>query len=208
MAKIEVEHRGLLTEKKFNELDKVLKKNGKFVGKKNRFSLIYFSHGKEADFRLQKDNPVDLRLRITNKKSELVLKHGAWSGKDARKEFSFPIDSKKFEDMAELLQVIGLYYGGLQATKKMVYMYKGVEVALVKDPGWGYYFEAAINVNPDLVDKANKKIDSVCHELGLEVLDGKGFYNLCNELNDRSGFTFNLQKEKFSDIKKRFVEYF
>lgn len=208
MAKIEVEHRGILTEEKFNELNKFFKKNGKFVGKKDRFSLIYFSHGKDADFKLQKDNPIDLRLRITNKKSELVLKHGAWSGKDARKEFSFPVDSKKFEDMTELLQVLGLYYGGLQATKTMVYLYKGVEFALVKVPGWGYYFEAEISANPGLVDKANKKIDLVCCELGLEAFDGKGFYDLCNELNERPGFIFDLKKENFSDIKKRFVDYF
>ncbi|MCX6723167.1 MAG: CYTH domain-containing protein [Candidatus Staskawiczbacteria bacterium] len=208
MAKIEVEHRGLLTEEKFKELNKYLKDNGKFLSKKDRFSLIYYSHGKEADFKLQKDNPIDVRLRITNKKSELVLKHGAWGGKDARKEFSFPIDSKKFEDMIELLQVLGLYYGGLQATKTMVYLYKGVEFALVKVPGWGYYFEAEISVNPDLVDKANKKMDLVCHELKLEALDEKSFYNLCEELNQRSGFTFDLKKEKFSDIKKRFKDYF
>lgn len=208
MAKIEVEHRGLLTEKKFKELNKFFQKNGKFLGEKDRFSVIYFSHGKEANFKLQKDNPVDLRLRITNKKAELVLKHGAWSGKDARKEFSFPIDSKKFEDMAEFLQVIGFYYGGLQATNAMVYLYKGVEFALVEVPGWGYYFEAEINVNPEMVDKANKKIDLVCHELGLEALDEKGFYDLCSELNERPGFTFNLKQENFSDIKKRFSDYF
>lgn len=208
MAKIEVEHRGALTEEKFKELNRFLKKNGKFIGKKNRFSLIYFSHGKEANFKLQKDNPVDFRLRITNKKSELVLKHGAWGGKDARKEFSFPIDSKKFEDMVELLQVLGLYYGGLQATKTGVYVYKSVEFALVKVPGWGYYFEAEISVNPNLVDGANKKIDLVCRELGLEVLDEKGFYDLCSKLNERQGFTFDLKKEKFSDIKNRFTDYF
>ena len=110
--------------------------------------------------------------------------------------------------MTELLQVIGLYYGGLQATQTMVYLYKGVEFALVKVPGWGYYFEAEINVNHNLVAKANAKIDLVCQKLGLEALDKKGFYNLCNELTNRPGFTFNLKKENFSDIKKRFKTYF
>jgi len=156
MVKIEVEHRGLITERKVKELDKFLRKNGKFICKKSRFSLIYFDHGEKPDFNLQKDSHVDLRLRIINKKTELVLKHGAWSGKDARKEYFFPIESKKFEDMAELLQAIGMYYGGLQATKTMVYIYKGVEIALVNAPGWGWYFEAEINVKPELVDKAKK----------------------------------------------------
>lgn len=208
MAKVEVEHRGLLSEKQFAELNKFFKKNGKFVAKKDRFSLIYFSHGIEPDFELQKDNPVDFRLRITNKKAELVLKHGAWSGKDARKEFSFSVDSKKFEDMAEMLQVLGLYYGGLQTTKTMVYVYKAIEFALVKVPDWGYYFEAEINTNPELVDKANKKIESACKELGLIALNENEFYNLCSELNKRPGFTFNLKKEQFSEIKKKFKDYF
>ena len=42
MAKIEVEHRGLLTEKKFTELNKYLKKSGKFLGEKDRFALFIF----------------------------------------------------------------------------------------------------------------------------------------------------------------------
>ena len=203
---IEVEHRGSLTEKQFKELNKFLKNNGKFLKEKDRFSIIYSPRGKET-FKLSKSK-IDLKLRITNKKTELVLKYGNWSGNDARKEFNFPIDSKKFEDMTELLHILGLYYGGLQATKTMVYLYKGVEFALVKVPGWGYYFEAEINVNHDLVDKANKKINLVCLELGLEALDKKGFYDLCNQLNQRTGFRFNFKKEKFSDIKKRFINYF
>lgn len=35
MAQIEVEHRGVLTKKKFDELKLFLKKNGKFLGEKN-----------------------------------------------------------------------------------------------------------------------------------------------------------------------------
>ena len=48
MAKIEVEHRGTLTNKKFNELKLFLKKNGEFIQEKDRFSVIYFPRGKET----------------------------------------------------------------------------------------------------------------------------------------------------------------
>ena len=206
MAKIEVEHRGSLTEKQFKELNIFLKKNGKFLEEKDRFSVIYSPRGKES---LKISNSkIDLRPRITNKKAELVLKYGNWSGNDARKEFSFPIELKKFEELIEFLFILGFYYGVLQATKSYLYKYKGVEIVLVKVPAWGYYFEAEISVDPDSVDKANKMINLVCHELGLEVLDKKGFYDLCDEFNQRPGFRFNFKKEKFSDIKKRFVNYF
>lgn len=206
MPKIEVEHRGLLDEKKFAELNKFLKKNGKFLGEKDRFSVIYSPRGKE-NLRVVRSS-IDLKVRITNKKSELVLKYGRWSGKDARKEFLFPIDSKKFEEMTEFLKILGYYYGVLQATQTFLYIYKGIEFAVVKVPDWGYYFEAEIDVVPDLVKNADKKIMAVCKELNLEVLNDKDFCKLLENLNERPGFRFNFRKEKFSDIKKRFKEYF
>jgi adenylate cyclase class IV len=206
MVKVEVEHRGLLTEKKFTKLNKFLKKNGKFLGEKDRFSVIYSPRGKET-LRVIR-SPIDLKIRITNKKTELVLKYGRWSGNDARKEFLFPIDSRKFEEMTEFLMILGYYYGVLQATKTYCYLYKGIDFAIVKVPGWGYYFEAEIATNPESIKKANEKIILVCKEFGLNVLGDKDFCNLCKNLNDRPGFRFNFKKQSFSDIKKRFIDYF
>jgi len=206
MAKIEIEHRGLLTEKKFADLNKFLKKNGEFLGEKDRFSVIYSPQGREI-FDFARDS-IDLKIRITNKKTELVLKYGKLSGNDARKEFLFPIDSKKFEEMTEFLDILGFYSGVLQATKTFLYTYKGIEFAAVKVPGWGYYFEAEIAANPEFIKTANKKIMDTCKELNLEVLSDKDFYKLLENLNERPGFRFNLKKEKFSDIKNRFANYF
>lgn len=206
MVKIEVEHRGLLTEKKFKELNNFLKRNGKFLGEKDRFSVIYSPRGKEK-LRVVR-SPIDLKLRITNKSSELVLKYGRWSGNDARKEFFFPIDSKKFEEMTEFLKIIGFYYGVLQATKTFLYLYNGVEFALVKVPNWGYYFEAEIVVDSGGVSAAEEKTAVACQELGLKVLSDKDFCKLLENLNERPGFRFNFKKQNFSDIKKRFIDYF
>lgn len=206
MAKIEVEHRGSLTEKQFKELNKFLKKNGKFLEEKDRFSIIYSPRGKET-FGLGRSK-IDLKLRITNKKTELVLKYGKWGGNDARKEFLFPIDSKKFEEAIEFLFILGFYYGALQATKSHLYMYKGVEVVLVDVPKFGYYFEAEISTDQNSVKSANQKIMSICKELNLGVFDDRGLRKLLRALNDRPGFRFNFKKQKFLDIKKRFKEYF
>jgi len=209
MAKIEVEHRGILTKKKFDELNLFLKKNGKFSEKKNRFSVIYFSRGK-ATFNIGKisKSPIDLRVRITNKKSELVLKYGKSSGVDARKEFSFPLNVSQFEEAIEFLFILGFYYGALQVTTSLLYTYKGVEIVLVKVPKFGYYFEAEALVEKRFVTSANKKISLVCQELGLNILSDKDFWKLLQNLNNRPGFRFNFKKQKFSDIKKRFKEYF
>lgn len=206
MVQVEVEHRGLLTEKKFKEFNRFLNKNGKFLGEKDRFSVIYSPRGKET-LRVVR-SPVDLKLRITNKKTELVLKYGRWSGNDARKEFLFPIDSKKFEEMTEFLQILGYYYGVLQATKTHLYTYKGIEFAVVRVPSWGYYFEAEIVTEKDKVKNANEKIMLVCKELNLDVLNDKDFCKLLESLNERPGFRFNFKTQKFSDVKKRFISYF
>ncbi len=77
---VEVEHRGLLTEDGFKKLNKFLKKNGKFLGERDRFSVIYFLNGKTENFEISRKCINDLRVRITNKKAELVLKHGKWGG--------------------------------------------------------------------------------------------------------------------------------
>lgn len=206
MAKIEVEHRGVLTKKKFDQLKLFLKKRGKFIKEKDRFSVIYFPSGKEK-VRIPK-SPIDLRVRITNKQAEIVLKYGKSSGADARKEFSFPINSSQFEEAIEFLFYLGFYYGALQATKTFLYMYKGVEFSIVHASAFGYYFEAEILTDKKSVGNANKKIMSVIKELDLDALNERDFYKLLEKFGSNSKFRFNFKKQKFLDIKKRFKEYF
>ena len=206
MTNIEVEYRGVLSKQKFKKLSEALDDKGKFIKEKDRFSAIYSPRGKEK-LKIIK-SPLDLRIRITDKKSEIVLKYGRSSGIDARKEFSFPIDSDKFEEAAEFLKILGFYYGVLQVTKTRLYMYKDIEFALVDVPGWGYYFEAEILTNVDKVAEAKAKIEAVMEEFSLDVLNEKDFYKLLEEFNNRPGFRFNFKNESFSDIKKRFLAYF
>ncbi len=207
MPKVEVEHRGYLTERKFRELKSFFRKKGKFIGVKNRFSVIYSPSKRKESFKLHR-SPIDLKVRITNKEAELVLKYGKWSGNDARKEFLFPIDPRKFGEMIEFLLILGFYYGVLQATKTYLYLYKGIEFALVKVPGWGYYFEAEIATSPNKVKKANEKIMNNCKKLGINTLSDRDFCRLLESLNNRPGYRFNFKKQKFSDIKERFSSYF
>ncbi len=207
MTKLEVEHRGELTEEKFNELKSFLSSNGKAVAINKRFSVIY-SQRKDDSNKDPYQHPIDLKVRITNKKSELVLKYGEWSGSDARREFLFPLENEKFEEMIEFLKILGNYHGVLQATTTYLYQYKEIDFSLVVVPDWGYYFEAEIMTEEENTNVANKKIDDVCKELGVKVLDHDGFLNLLRSLNDRPGYRFNFKKQNFSEIKKRFTEYF
>lgn len=203
---VEVEHRGTLNKAKFDNLRKFFEKEGKFIKEKDRFSVIYFPRGKEK-LKVPKSS-LDLRVRVTNKKAEIVLKYGKSSGADARKELSFPIDPSQFEEATEFLFILGFYYGALQATKTYVYMYKDIEFAIVHAPAFGYYFEAEILTDKQSIKGADEKILSVLKELDLNALNNKEFYGWLEELGSNSKFRFNFKKEKFSDIKKRFMDYF
>lgn len=74
--------------------------------------------------------------------------------------------------------------------------------------GAGYYFEAEIATDSDNIKTVNEKIAKECKELGLDILSDKDFCKLLKSLNERPGFRFNFKKQKFSDIKKRFQNYF
>jgi adenylate cyclase class IV len=207
MPEIEVEHRGVLDEDKFQELKTFFEKEGESLGLNERFSVIY-SQRENDQIKEVYEHPVDLKVRITNGEGELVLKYGKWSGNDARKEFLFPLEKEKFDEMIEFLKILGHYHGVLQATKTYLYRYKGIDFSLVDVPDWGYYFEAEVVTNPEDVQKANEKIEEECRKLGIEALNHEGFCKLLESLNNRPGYRFNLKKQKFSEIKKRFGKYF
>ncbi len=207
MTKVEVEHRGNLNKEKFHELKTFFDKKADFLGLNERFSVIYSQREDNKNTELY-EHPTDLRVRVTNGQGELVLKYGKWSGSDARKEFLFPIEKEKFDEMIEFLKILGHYHGVLQATTTHLYYYREIEFSLVDVPGWGYYFEAEIATNPEAIETANEKIKKECKELDLEVLDHEGFCELLKSLNDRPGHRFNLKEQDFSEIKKRFEKYF
>jgi adenylate cyclase class IV len=207
MSQIEVEHRGRLTAQEFKKIKSFFDKKGKFLGLNKRFSVIYSQAKNDKSKKLCK-SPVDLRIRVTNKKGELALKYGKWSGNDARKEFLFPVEPKKIDEMVSFLEILGYYHGVLQATHTYRYLYKNIEFALVDVPGWGYYFEAEIITDQKLVEKANYKIKEECQKLDIKILDYKGFCELLNDLNNRPGYRFNFKKKPFSLIKKNFIDYF
>ena len=78
---IEVEIRGPLTKREYLNLERFLKKNGRFVQKKDRVLIDYSSESLES-----REN--DIRLRVTNKIPEIVIKTGKLGGSDERREIS------------------------------------------------------------------------------------------------------------------------
>lgn len=204
---IEVELRG-----KLPHFDKTLKKFeeiGEFVKKKKRVSMIYYRDEVPKDARDVKDELVDLRLRVTNGKAELVHKHGDWGAEENRKEIGIPIKLEDFEKYVELLKCLGWFRGLIASTKSYVFNYKKIEFALVKIDTGHTYFEAEMMAEKqELAEEKKIHIRNVCKELGLEIYNEEEFIELINELNSHESRKFNLEKEDFTSIRKRYSEFF
>ncbi|MFA5927208.1 MAG: CYTH domain-containing protein [Patescibacteria group bacterium] len=206
MIKVEVEHRGHLSQEKFDELTNLFRQKGAFLGTKKRFSLIYSTGTEEA--RDLKDETIDLRLRITNKQPEIVMKYGKWGGKDARKEYEFKLENGKYDDFIGFLKILGYTKYALMANTKYDYRYKDIIFSLVKVPGWGYYFEAEIMADEDEIEKSDKQLEAEIESLGLKVASEEEYYDLLNSMNTLADRHIDLEQTDFATIKAKYIDYF
>lgn len=199
----EVEARGKLTVSTA-EIVKIFKKlNAKFLGKTRRFSLIYLRN-KGAD----KNNPVDLRIRVTNGKAEIILKYGKWGAFDSREEVSVPIFIKDFSNAVEMLRLIGWTHGVINVNDRYKFRYKGIEFVFV-DNGVATYFEAErLTKTKGKIAEERKYITKICNELGVKPFSDVEFYDLIDKINKSKGGQFDFDKENFEDIKNKFKRYF
>lgn len=205
---IEVEVRGMIKES-FDEFVSRFRKIAEFKGEKQRISFVYFKHDMNVNAREILDYPIDLRLRVTNKKAEIIIKYGKWGGSDSREEYSVPIKLEDFESAVSLLKCLGWHKGLVAKTHTFVFEYKGIEFALVKYHDKEHYFEGEKMVRDKKdIEKEKNKIISVCKELGLSLFGENDFIDYINHLNGNINHHFDFEKKDFSYWKGKFKELF
>jgi len=205
---IEVEMMGGINTNKFNSLKDFFDKNAKFKKKKERLTLMYFRDKIPLDIKEIKDEPVDLRFRVTNKQPEVVLKYGIFSGENARKEITLPLKPEEVENQIEFLKLLGWYVVVVYAVKTYVYDYNNIEFALVDIKDYGYNFEAEIMCVEGEIENSKESLKKELDILGLKPFDSEGLDNQCNAINNNKNLQFNLNDTEFRLIKKRFKEFF
>ena len=206
MKNIEVEVRG-----KIQDFDKTLeefKQKAKFIEEKDRFSLIYFRADSPLDMETVKTEKVDLKLRITNKKPEIVLKYGFVRSTESRKEILIPISLDKFEEAVELFKFLDWYKGAIMATKTFVFNYKGIEIALVKNHIQNYFEAEKLISNKKDAEKELENIKKICSEEGLIVFTDDEFFDMMDKMNNAEGGIFDFREQNFKEIKEKFKEFF
>jgi len=198
---IEIEIRGPLSKQKFDSLVKLFNTKGNKTSEKDRV-LIDYSTFLKGGVRNRKK---DIRLRVTNGVPEIIVKIGKWGGSDQRKELSVFTKPGEFDTLVEIFGELGFGKGMLCVRKSKVYMYEGIEFALVKVPGHSYYYEAEKMVHKkESLDTITKEIEKVCTDLGLEVFNKKDFFNYIAKLNKESNEIFEYKNYTTNYFKNRF----
>lgn len=207
---IEVEVRGKLEnfEKTFKKLNKI----GNFVKEKDRFTLVYFREvpaKNKDDLRKVLDNdPIDLKLRVTDKKAELVLKHGFITGCESRREILLPIQLEKFNEAIDFLKYLGWDKGVIMATKTFVFDCKGIDFALVQTEGFDYFEAEVVMQDEKEAEVAMDKIKETCKKICLKTFEKEEFVEFLNQMNKREKYLFDFSNQSFKELKDKFKEYF
>jgi len=205
---IEVEFIGAISKVKFLELKKKFEKDGVFKKRKERISFMYFRDKIPKDLSEIKNEDTDLRLRITNKEPEIIIKKGLFTGAHSRKEISIRFPMEEMQKYIDFLSALNWDIGVIYAVETFVYEYQGIEFSLVDIEDYGYNFEAEILTNTKDEPMARKKIEAVLGELKLKPFDKNGLDKQCNEINNREGLRFDFSKQKIEKLRERFPKFF
>jgi adenylate cyclase class IV len=205
---IEVEFRGKLTKKEFDRVKSYLERTNELKSEKRRLTFMYFRDNIPKNINDIKDEKVDLRLRITNRQPELVLKYGLFNVGGAREELSIALDRQDVEKYIQLLALLGWNIGVIYATKIFIYKYQSAEIALVDIANFGYNFEIEILTDNTHVEIAQNKIKNIIAKLNLKVMSEREFKEQCNKINRNKELQFDFMIQKFSDFKSRFKEFY
>src|SRR6266404_5944073 len=98
---IEVELRGPLNEIAYENLISVLNEKGILIKKQNRFLLDYSTFLEGIG-----ERKLDVRVRITNGKVEIIVKKGKFGG-TSREEVSIFPEGESFETTLKLMSLLG-----------------------------------------------------------------------------------------------------
>lgn len=198
---IEIEMRGPLDKSAIPVLVEKILSEGEFVQRKERVLIDYSTclpdHGIEG-------RKLDIRLRNTNKLSEIILKTGAWGGSDARREYGIKTQDS-FDTLVQIYKLLGLNKGVLCVRNIDVYTYRGVEIALVEVPNHSYFFEAEIELSEtDGTEEAQSALKNILNKLDLTPYSDTEYFSYIELLNKQANTIFDANVESETYFKDTF----
>ena len=161
---IEVEIRGPLTPEEAQKFKEFLRQHGEHLESQDREMILLFDYPGYADDPNKRE--VDIRLRTTNGKSEIMVKRKLHEHNAGRSEFSVPVAS--MEEAKMLAKAFGCSRGLWMHRKKDVFRHGGTEWSVAEALGEDgtkqiFYYEAEREAT------SKEDIENIRHELVKEA---------------------------------------
>lgn len=198
---IEVELRGPLTEEQYQAIISTLNLKGKLIANQNRFLLDYSTFLEGIS-----ERKLDVRVRVTNGKVEIVVKKGKFGGISREEASLFPEDNS-IENTLKLMSLLG--YNKAVACDRSItrYMVDGIEFAIqdVKDftnsgAIHSRFFEAEIMSNEEGKDNAVTKIRNFLSINNLKEFSETEWYEYVEKINKEANGVFNYEHDDIEVI--------
>lgn len=203
MKNIEVELRGPLNNEEYNSLCEYLESNGDLIGKENRFLLDYSTFKEGVG-----ERKLDVRVRITNGKPEIVVKKGRFGGA-SREEGSVFLEGSSLKSAVHLMSLLG-YTKAVACDRGIIrYNCDGVEVAIqdvryfpkkLEENLFARFFEVEIISDESNKVKDENKILAWVKDRKLSLYSEDEWVEFVELMNTKANGVFDYHTNSFSEI--------
>lgn len=203
LKNIEVELRGPLNEEEYENILKILKAKGELVKQQTRLLLDYSTFLEGIG-----ERKLDVRVRITNKKVEIVVKKGRFGGTSREEACLFPEDN----DLKNTLKIMSLlgYTKAVACDREIErYMIDEIEFAIQDVKNFNNngavhsrFFEAEIMSDEEGKDLAVKKIRTFLESYNLKEFSETDWNDYVAKINNEANGVFDYEKDNLETITK------
>lgn len=181
---IEVEIRGELTQKEFEQLNIFFEQKGKLLEVQDReMILLRDTPGYNEDPTLRE---VDIRIRKTNGDTEIMVKEKKSDGNVSRLEHSFKLGNLEIEGAKKFVKFFGSQRGQWMHRKKKVYEYEDIYWSLVEAVPGIFYYEAEIETKEENnLLKIENFLKEKANELALKVFTKEEYKEFIKMLGEK-----------------------
>ena len=152
------------------------------------------------------EKKIDVRVRITNGKGEVVIKTGAFGSHD-RTETSQEIDSTQFIGMVKIFTQLG-FVAKIGERKTFNYILPDKVIASVVVAGPISYIELEKMSSEADLEENNYKLMKIANKLRLRLLNSEEEFDmLCKRLTENVDWPFLGTKDNFSRLEGLISHY-
>lgn len=195
---IELEIRSEIQVNEYENIKKNLEKIGIPYSHTKRLSVMFFG--------AIGTKKIDIRVRITNKESEIVIKSGAFGSYD-RVEISQKISNDQFLGIVRIFSQLN-FKMEVGERETFNFMLSGGITASLVSAGSIKYLEIEKMSSVRDVSKNNIKLKKIATQLKLEILTENDFDLLCTRLAEAVDWPFHGEKVQYTKLSKLLQTYF